>query len=73
MDRQEVDCMKVYRIITEEATRKIIEEVAPLWLWEGYTVEEIAEYSVYSKDTIQKVVEYVKSQENEFIQKMWLG
>ena len=65
--------MKAYRIITEEVTRKIIEEVAPLFLWEGYTVGEIAEYSVYSKDTIQKVVDYIKSREDEFIQKMWLG
>jgi len=42
------------------------EEVANLYFLEGYTIQEIAENSVYSARTIQRDVNYIKTHMKEF-------
>lgn len=50
-------------IIAQERRR---EEIAFLYLLEGYTVEEIVEYSVYSLRTIKRDIEYIKDNPEKF-------
>lgn len=42
------------------------EEVANLYFLEGYSVEEIAEYSVYAVKTIERDVSYIREHWQEF-------
>lgn len=43
------------------------EEVAYLFFMEGYTIEEISEYSVYSTKTIERDVEYIRKYLEDFL------
>lgn len=56
---------RIYRSGAEENLRRRREEVYFLLL-EGYSVEDIAEGSVYSKSTIQRDVAYIKAHHKEF-------
>jgi len=52
-------------IATKAKQERRREEVAYLLL-EGYSISEIAEYSIYSERTIERDVEYIKSHLREF-------
>lgn len=43
------------------------EEVAYLFFMEGYSIDEIAEYSVYTSKTIERDVKYIQSHLEEFL------
>lgn len=60
---------RIYRRATPEGLRRRRQEIAVLWLYEGYTIEEISQYSVYCERTVGRDIEYIKSHPDEF---MWL-
>ncbi len=56
---------KVYRATTKEARTRRRQEIAALLL-EGYEPIEMAEYSVYSIDTIRRDIRYIEAHPEEF-------
>lgn len=60
---------RVYRRATPDGLRRRRKEIAVLWLYEEYTAEEIAEYSIYCERTVERDIRYIESHLNEF---MWL-
>ncbi len=43
------------------------EEVADLFFREGYSIDEIAEYSIYFPQTIKRDVEYIQAHLEDFL------
>ncbi|MCI8760363.1 MAG: hypothetical protein HFJ34_04510 [Clostridia bacterium] len=56
---------RFYRKTTDIARRRRREEIASLLL-EGYEAQEIAEYSVYSIDTVKRDIKYIETHQEEF-------
>lgn len=58
---------KMYRRLTPEGIQRRRKEIAVLWLYEGYTLKEISQYSVYSERTVGRDIDYIESHLDEFM------
>lgn len=58
---------EIYRSGAYSNIDKRRREVASLYFLEDYTLEEIADNSVYSLKTIERDIAYIKEHEEEFL------